>query len=333
MLTDAPAGAAVVLHGATADRPDEADGIVQAEAVAAALARLGWRAQVLALDLDLSVLTRPPVAGAGLVFNTVDSLNGESRLGPLVAGVLAALALPYTGCDAASQLSATNKLLAKRLMRAEGIDTPPWSSDGGGFAPDDRVIVKSVWEHASVGLDATSVVGARDAPRTVAARIARHGGDWFAERYVDGREFNLALLGPPSGAEVLPVAEIEFVDFPAERPRIVDYEAKWDEGGFAYHHTPRRFDFPATDRPLLARLRALALRCWQVFGLAGYARVDFRVDRDGTPFVIDVNANPCLSPDAGFAAAAAAAGIGYDAAIARIVAAAGASPTRAAHVA
>jgi D-alanine-D-alanine ligase len=313
---------AVVLYGAAADRPDEADGVVQAEAIAGALSRLGWRADLMPLDLDLSALSSPRVRRAALLFNVVDSLAGDSRLGPVVPGVLAVLGLPYTGCDATSQLAATNKCLAKRLMRSEAIPTPPWSHDGGGFAAGDRVIVKSVWEHASVGLDAGSVVEARDARRTLAARAARFGGEWFVERYVEGREFNIAMLQSASGVEVLPAAEIEFVDFPPERPRIVDYEAKWIASSFAYHRTPRRFVLPTDERSLVSRLCTLARQCWSLFGLAGYARVDFRVDGDGAPWVIDVNANPCLSPDAGFAAAAQAAGIDYDAVVARIAASA-----------
>ncbi len=74
--------------------------------------------------------------------------------------------------------------------------------------------------------------------------------------------------------------------------------------------------------PLAAALAEAALGTWQAFGLAGYARVDFRVDAAGSVFVIDINANPCISPDAGLAAAAEMAGIGFDGLIDGIVAAA-----------
>ena len=117
----------------------------------------------------------------------------------------------------------------------------------------------------------------------------------------------------------LPPAEIDFAAFPDDKPHIVGYRAKWDADSFEYHHTPRRFDFPANDRPLLDRLSQLAIQCWREFGLRGYARVDFRVDEAGRPWILEINANPCLSPDAGFAAAVEQAGIGYDQAIERIV--------------
>jgi D-alanine-D-alanine ligase len=129
---------------------------------------------------------------------------------------------------------------------------------------------------------------------------------------------------------VLPPAETLFVGYPPDRPRIVDYEAKWAEGSFAYHNTPRRFAFGPEDRALVDELAALALRAWTLFGLAGYARVDFRVDAAGRPWILEVNTNPCIAPDAGFFAAAAEAGLSYQAMVARIVAAALAARTKAA---
>jgi D-alanine-D-alanine ligase len=102
-------------------------------------------------------------------------------------------------------------------------------------------------------------------------------------------------------------------------PKIVDYRAKWDETAYAYHHTPRTFDFDPNDFPLLETLKMLSLECWKCFGLSGYARVDFRVDSANAPWVLEVNANPCLSPDAGFAAALDQAGISFETAVDRII--------------
>jgi D-alanine-D-alanine ligase len=99
----------------------------------------------------------------------------------------------------------------------------------------------------------------------------------------------------------------------------VGHRAKWEADSFEFHHTPRRFDFPPGDEELLARLQHLATACWRLFGLRGYARVDFRVDRQGRPWILEVNANPCLSPDAGFIAAADRAGLSFEAMIQRIL--------------
>ena len=133
----------------------------------------------------------------------------------------------------------------------------------------------------------------------------------FVERYVEGREFNIALLGDGSGSgpRNLPPAEIDFIGYPQGKPRIVGYKAKWAEGSYEYHNTPQRYDFPREDTPLLEILVSLSRRCWDLFGLRGYARVDFRVDAAHTPWVLEVNTNPCVSPDAGFMAAADRAGL------------------------
>jgi D-alanine-D-alanine ligase len=265
--------------------------------------------------------------------------------------------IPYTGASADAQFITSHKPLAKQLMQAADIVTPFWMTlehlrdhDLDEPLAHDRWIIKSLWEHASVGLNDDSLITTND-PRTllraIEDRLHRLGGAGFAEEYIDGREFNLALLadplsldrkrshesrrsaegegrgegvGPDGGPQALPPAEIVFQDYPADRPHIVGYSAKWDEHSFAYRHTPRRLDFPRKDAPLLNKLKGIALHCWHAFDLTGYTRVDFRVDHDNQPFVLEINTNPCLSPDAGFAAVLQHAGVGYTQAIERILA-------------
>jgi D-alanine-D-alanine ligase len=311
-----------VLHGAAADRPDEADTIVTAQAVSAALQRLGYDSEIIRLGLDLSAVGALAAAHPALVFNLVEALDGDSALAQLAPAALDHFGLAYTGSGLAAHHLTITKTAAKRLLDSAGLPTPRWSLDGSGFAAGERVIVKSNTEHASLGLDAASVVAAAGARREIAARELRFGGPFFAEAFVEGREFNLSLLETAEGPRVLPVAEILFVDFPADRPRIVDYEAKWATDSAVYANTPRSFDFAAGDAALIAELDELALAAWRLFGLAGYARVDFRVDAAGRPTILEVNLNPCLAPDAGFVAAAARAGLDYDAVISSIVTAA-----------
>jgi len=307
-------------------RADEADTRVQAAAVAAALADLGHSVRVVALGLDLGRLEALAAERPALVFNLVEALVGKGQLHPAVPLALEAFGVAYTGCPAEALLTTSSKVLAKRMMAAVGLPTPDWIEPEAIAAPPRdpaaRYIVKSVWEDASIGISETSVVAAAAVAATAFERQRNFGGQWFAERYVEGREFNLSLLETADGPVVLPAAEILFVDFPPGRPHIVDYEAKWDPTSPVYHNTPRRFDLPARDRRLEQELNRIALAAWHLFGLKGYARVDFRVDAAGQIWVLEVNGNPCLSPDAGYAAAAARAGLSYDALIERIVAAA-----------
>lgn len=315
----------VVLHGAVPDGapPDRTDTLVQAASVTEALEALGHTVDRVSLTLDLAAVERELRSiGPGFVFNLVEDIDGHDNLLPLGPMLLDSMRIPYTGCAARALHASTDKLTAKRLMRSACIPTPAWiETPGATPAPSiGRYIVKSATEHASFAIDAGSVVAAGDINGAIRARRARHGGTWFAEAFIDGREFNLSLLGGDGRPLVLPPAEIGFVDFPADQPRIVGYAAKWDEASPLYAKTVRRLDFGAADTGLLRHLSEIARDCWHAFGLAGYARVDFRVDADGKPWVLEINANPCLSPNAGFVAAAERAGLGFVDIIARIVA-------------
>ena len=323
-----------IVHNAVPEDapPDVRDVLEQAEVVRGALVALGHQPESLPCTLDLAALRGALEALApDVVFNLVEGLDGHGRLIHLVPSLLEALRLPCTGSSADGMYVSSHKLLGKERLRAGGLETPPlvgvhpavsWSGLVAG-QPGTRAIVKSVWEHASVALDEGGIVPADDLvalARVMAARAPLMGGECFAEGFVDGREFNLSLLAGPDGPEVLPPAEIRFDGFEEGRARIVDYRAKWDEGSFEYQNTERTFDLGPGDGALVARLRDAALRCWGLFGLGGYARVDFRVDEAGRPFILEVNANPCLSPGAGFAAAVARAGLDFEEAVGRILA-------------
>jgi D-alanine-D-alanine ligase len=327
-----------VVHNALGDRSsaDEQDVLVQADAVTAALARLSHATVRLTCDLDLSAVKKQlDAARPDLVFNLVESLAGTGRLLHLFPSLLDALGLPYAGASAEALFLTSNKAVAKQRLAAGGLPTPAWAGpcDGRRLCPlppreqwPARWIIKSVWEHASIGLDAKALVpGAATPglPERLRQRAGELGGHCFAEAFIEGREFNLSILDGPRGAQVLPPAEIIFEGYGDDQVKIVDYSAKWDEGSYAYHHTPRRFDFGPDDSDLLRRLEALALECWNLFDLSGYARVDFRVDPTGRPWILEINANPCISPDAGFAAAIERGGLSYDQAIERIITAAG----------
>ncbi|MGD9867604.1 MAG: ATP-grasp domain-containing protein [Hyphomicrobiales bacterium] len=308
-----------VIHGAALDRPDEADTLAAAGQVAESLGRLGYGTEIVHLGLDLTRLETLAARRPCAIFNMVEALEGDAALAHLPLAVLDHLRVPYTGASAAAWRMTLSKRLTKELLRAHGLPTPGWWMAGENIPDGATVIVKSEWEHGSVGIDADSVVPAAKALPEIAVREQRFGGDFFAEEYIDGREFNVGLIGSASRPCVLPVPEILFEGIEPGRPRIVDYEAKWDTGSQAYHGTPRRFGLERSEPALAGRLAGLALDCWKAFGLSGYARVDFRVSLQGEPYILEINPNPALAADAGFPAAAAEAGMGYDRMIARIV--------------
>ena len=305
------------MYGATESGPDHA---LDAElGVAGALEDLGFTTEIIEVALDLRSIEALPSRQPLLVFNLVDAINFDGQLAPLVPARLDTLGIAYTGCSTTALFETLSKLETKLKLAQAGLPTPVWSTDCRGLNRAARVIVKAVWEHGSLGLDETSVMRCADAPRVVAARNLLLNTDHFAEAYIEGREFHLALLERSSGVEVLPIAEIVFGGLEASAPKIFGYDAKWTPDSAAYVGTLRRFGLEQQEPELAKMLRQFALATWTLFGFNGYARVDFRVDPSGAPFIVDVNPNPYLTPDTEDAAAAAQAGISYQDLIGGIV--------------
>jgi D-alanine-D-alanine ligase len=259
------------------------------------------------------------------VFNLVEAIEGRGNLISCAPLLLDSLRLPYTGAPAEAMFVSSSKITAKNIMRRTGIPTPDFFTadrQGPAMLPAHRYIIKSQWEHASVGLDENAVFSPADQEelhRKIRALEQRLGSACFAEAFIDGREMNVALLAGKAGPQVLPPAEILFADYPADKVRMLCYDAKWTPDSFEYEHTERTFDFSPQDEPLLRQVADISLRCWEVFQLRGYARVDFRIDSAGRPWVLEINANPCISPDGGFLAAAARVGLDYSGVVARII--------------
>lgn len=308
--------------------PDRLDSLVQAEAVAVALVCLGHRPQLVPFGPDLAAMRgellrlRPDAA-----FNLAENVAGMDRLAFAAPALLAALGIPCTGSPAAALLATAGKGMVKRRLRQAGLPTPPWLSAAplpGDVAPGaGAYILKPEFEHGSVGIAEDAVVQAASAAHLaelLRARADAVGLPFLAEAYLPGREFAVSLLDGPDGPEALPPAEMLFPEHWQKELRVLTYAAKWIEQSPAARATQRAF--PLGEPGLTARLADIALAAWRVFGLSGYARVDFRLDALSQPQVIDVNANPCLAPDAGFVAAAKQAGLDYDALVARILQAA-----------
>lgn len=317
--------AVILFNELTAESsPDDQDVLTAVQAVSQALGDLGYQPVALPVSLNLQkardqLLELHPA----FVFNLVESLGGVGRFAHFVPALLEQLKIPYTGGSAHSTFITTDKLLTKKRLGDGGIPTPSWFiGSSPQQLPDfpSPYIIKPTLEDASVGIDAAAVIEEKSLLSEALERRTNRFGECFVEAFVTGREFNISVLAGRNGPQALPPAEIIFRDFPADKPRIVDYAAKWDLESFEYKNTIRTLDFDATDAPLLVRLAENALACWRLFECRGYVRVDFRVDSTGQPLVLEVNVNPCISPDAGFVAAAERAGMNYTQMIERIVA-------------
>lgn len=302
--------------------------VEEMEDIKAALNSLGYRTTIFNVDskffrlIDYLRAEKPD-----LVFNLVESVENDSALEMNVAGVYELMNIPYTGAGSLALGIALQKPRVKEILTYHGIRTPKFQvfgvkdkivlRDGMSFP----LIVKPAHEDASVGIDDLSVVYAlADLRKRV--RFIQHEYDQPAlvEQYIDGRELNVALIGnrPP---QPLPISEIDFSGLTVNMHKIVSYEAKWMHGTVAFEGT--KGVCPAELTPQQeTRIRDTAVRCFQLIGCRDYARVDFRLSREGVPYVLEVNPNPDISDDAGFARSSRAEGYTFPEIVGKIVASA-----------
>jgi D-alanine-D-alanine ligase len=294
---------------------------VSARAICGALVEAGYAAELAGLhgtdvfEVIADLRARRP----DLVFNLCESMAGDSRNEPTFAGLLDLYGIPYTGADLLALASCLHKQRAKEILTARGIATPPYRylpdaealGDPALEALDYPWFVKLAHEDASVGITEQNLVRSAAALRARAGELmGEHQQGVLAERFVDGREVNVTLLGNGRELRVLPLHEIDFGAMPDERPRIVSYAAKWDEAHVDYAGT-KPVPLREASAALVGAIEATARGAWAALGLRDYGRVDLRVDAAGAPWVIDVNPNCDISPDAGVARAATAAGMRY----------------------
>lgn len=291
-------------------------------AVIRALSGLGY-------DIKMVPLAPPPEAAleklreleAALVFNLFEGFPGQPETEADIADLLAGLAIPFTGSSGGTLRLALDKAETSRVLRMTGVSIPDFQLLTPETLADFRLeypcIVKPVAEDASHGLSGKSVVYNLASLTEQVNEISRaYGGRALAQEFVGGREFNVTVMGNKE-CVVLPVSEIVYSLAPGE-PRILTFAAKWQPESPCYRGT--KVVCPASIEPeRQQRIRSVALQTYRRLGLRGYGRVDMRQDRRGHFRVIDVNPNPDISPGAGAARQAAAAGMDYNHFIGKIV--------------
>ena len=253
------------------------------------------------------------------VFNLVESINNKGELIYFVPALLNLYSIPYSGNSLESIFLTTNKTICSNMMKNAGINNPGayLPSQSKLLKPGRKYIIKPIWEDGSLGITSDSVFDCK--PGFEVKLKGLDDAHWFIEDFIDGREFNISVLAGKDGPEVLPPAEIVFVNYDAGRPRIIDFKAKWDMDSFEYINTVREFPGNKINNHLATNLKEAALSCWHLFSLKGYARVDVRTDSNDNVYVIEINGNPCISPDGGFVAATKEAGYPFTDVLQRII--------------
>ncbi len=262
-------------------------------------------------------------SGTEAVFNLCECPDLSPEKEMHACALLELLRLPYTGNGPLALGICNSKALSKQLMIANGIPTPRFRlctcDPDGEPGLSYPLVVKPANEDGSAGITEDSVVadlaGLRRQVKWLEETLRQ---DSLVEEFVEGREFNVGVLGNgsiPDPYRSLPPAELAYR---SPRWRLCTYESKWDATHPSY--TEIAPVCPADIPPeLVARLSGITLACARIFRLAGYARVDFRMNAEGELFVLEVNPNPDISSDAGMPRAALAAGLSYPELIAEIL--------------
>ena len=251
-----------------------------------------------------------------LVFNLCEGIDGEAVYESMVISVLELLGVPYTGSSSWTTAITLRKNVVNTILDRAGLPVPRWAHLRAG---DDvtsvgfPAICKPVAEDASVGIEQRSVVRSM---RALTARVGAMLEGWdevLVQRFIDGREVNVGIVGD----NILPIAEIDFGNMPRGMWHIVSYRSKWETG--SDEDLGARPSCPADLPEALAdELASIARAAWRVVGGEGYGRADFRIDQSGRPWLLEVNANPDISPGAGLARMAGVAGMTYDGLIKQI---------------
>jgi D-alanine-D-alanine ligase len=312
--------------------PDDVKGIDLTEAewktefdVVSSLRELGHEVRCLGVGSDLGVI-RNAIAETQphAVFNLLEDFHDVPIYDQNVASYLELLGVPYTGCNPRGLMLARDKGISKKLLSYHRIPVPEFAvfRMGSAIRRPRRLafplIVKSLTKEGSAGIAQTSLVFDDD---KLAERVVfihkRLRTDAIVERYIDGRELYVGILGN-ARLQVFPVWELLFTKVPEEAPRIATEKVKWD-AAYRERHGIKTNLAKALPDALVVRIRNLCKRIYRVLELSGYARIDLRLDPEGRIYVLEANPNPQLAYGEDFAESAERAGVSYDGLLQRIV--------------
>jgi D-alanine-D-alanine ligase len=295
---------------------DDLNPIQEYELLADRLCETGYDAYTLNICDDIMLLIKDAKKNKpDCIFNFIELYKENARLEMNAVGVIDLLRIPYTGASPLTLANCQNKVLAKRILKVEGIRTSKFiiiKEPANKYVHHLKfpVIVKPAYEDASVGIDNDSVVhNEKDLKKRIDYILFDFTQPALAEEFIEGRELNVAVMGDKEPV-ALPISEIDFSQMPAHLHNIVSYQAKWDPNHEAYHKTIPIC--PALlPKDIERAAKNIALKAFNVMGCRDYARIDLRLSKDNQLYVLEVNPNPDLTEGAGFLRSTEAAGYTY----------------------
>jgi D-alanine-D-alanine ligase len=286
------------------------------------LSQLGHTVSICEFWKDVKPAIRKFKPSEWIVFNWCEGVEDEVGGDARVCAELDAMGYTYTGNSPWTLRLSVEKGRAKRMLERWHIPTPP----GRAFSSADEIktwehfpaIVKPVSQHCSVAVTRDAVVHTveqlRERVRYVNEVVKEAA---LVEQFVAGREINVGIWGN-GRPKLLPLREIDFSRIANPLHQMVTWDSKWVPDSPEWNAMPV-ITQPAVSAELRARIEDIALRTYRAFDCRDYARVDLRIDGNENPYVVDVNPNPDICWDGGFAGGCAAAGYSYGEAISNIV--------------
>ena len=249
---------------------------------------------VIKLGGDAGLIDRLRQSPVDIVFNIAEGLQGRNREAHIPA-LLEFLNIPYTGSDPLTLSLTLDKAMAKRVLMSQDIPTPRFRKverveDLHGLDLRYPLFVKLCHEGSSMGVRLNSKISDVDALREKTTELLKtYGSPLLVEEFVKGPEFTVGILGNED-PHVLGVMQIEIKGRPPEESIYsLEIKREWEEK--VRYHCP-----PMVDHDLSKKIEEVALRSYRVLECRDVSRVDIRVGEDQTPYFLEVNPLPGLSP-------------------------------------
>jgi D-alanine-D-alanine ligase len=313
-MPDDPTSAFILAESRTAD----------IEAIKNALRQGGFGVKTMGLRrINAKAILQIEEINPDVIFNLCESFYGESRHEMYAAGIFELLKIPYTGSPPFALGLALNKRKSKQVLRAAGLPVPSsvMAISGQPFSLselEDPYIIKPVREDASTGISSKSVVKTKE---EVEERVKfiheNYRQPALIEEFIPGKEIYISITGSTE-PKILAIGEVDFSKMPKGEPNIISYQAKWDPKSPLFNATEPIY--PAKiGNEIREKIEKAAIKAYLEIGCRDYGRIDMRLREDGKFYILEVNANPDVSPNSGFDKATKIAGINYNQLICEVV--------------